>query len=152
MPLYIKGHKLLPWNYRPVSLTSVACKALEHIVHSNIMRHFDHLNILTDKQHGFRKLRSTVTQLIATIQGITSKLCSGKDQVDVVLDFAKAFDKVSHRRLLYKLTFYGVCRDILHWIEAFLGHMKHQVLWDGSRLQYADVISGVPQGTVPSCC
>ena len=68
------GPRYLPSNYRPVSLTSVACKVLEHIIHSNIMRHFDQFNILTDKQHGFRKRRSTASQLIATIQGITSKL------------------------------------------------------------------------------
>ena len=74
VPLYKKGPKRLPSNYRPVSLTSVACKVLEHIIHSNIMRHFDQFNILTDKQHGFRKRRSTATQLIATIQRITSKL------------------------------------------------------------------------------
>ena len=59
--LYKKGPKHLSSNYKPVSLTSVACKVLEHIVHSNIMRHFDRLNILPDKKHGFRKRRSTVT-------------------------------------------------------------------------------------------
>ena len=78
LPLYKKGPKHLPSNYRPVSLTPVACKVLEHIIHSNIMRHFDQFNILTDKQHGFRKRRSTATQLIATIQGITCKLRSNR--------------------------------------------------------------------------
>ena len=149
VPLYKKGQNHQPSNYRPVSLTSVACKVLEHIIHSNIMRHFDHFNILTDKQHGFRKRRSTATQLIATIQGITSKLRSGNDQVGVILlDFAKAFDKVPHQRLLYKLSFYGIRGDTLKWIEAFLGHRKQQVLLDGCRSHQADVISGVPQGTV----
>ena len=148
-----KGSKHLSSNYRPVSLTTVACKVLEHIVHGNIMRHFDQLNILTDKQHGFRKRRSTVTQLIDTIQGLTSKLRSGKNQVDVILlDFTKAFDKVPHQRFLYKLSFYGIRRGTLYWIEAFLGHRKQQVLLDGSRSQQADVISGVPQGTVLGPC
>ena len=102
---------------RPVSLTSVACKVLENIVHSSIMRHLDQNSILTVKQHGFRKKRSTVTQLVATIQGIASSLRSGKDQVDVVLlDFSKAFDKVPHQRLFYKLSYYGVRGDTLDWI------------------------------------
>ena len=128
VPLYKKGPKHLPSNCRPVSLTSVAFMVLEHIIHSNIMRHFDQFNILTDKQHGFRKRRSTATQLIVTIQGITSKLRLGKDQVNVILlDFAKAFDKVPHQRLLYKLSFYGIRGDTLKWIEAFLGHRKQQV-------------------------
>ena len=99
--LFKKGLKHIASNYRPVSLTSVACKVLEHIVHGNIMRHLDRNSILTVKQHGFHKKRSTVTRLVATIQGIVSSLCSGKDQVDVVLlDFSKALDKVPHQRLL----------------------------------------------------
>ena len=97
------------------------------------MRHFDQFNILTDKQHGFRKRRSTATQIIVTIQGITSKLRSGKDQADaILLDFAKAFDKVHHQRFLYELSFYGIRGDTLKWIIAFLGHRKQQVLLDGS--------------------
>ena len=80
---------------------------------------------------------------------MTSKLRSGKDQVDVILlDFAKAFDKVPHQRLSYKLNNYGIRDVTLKWIEAFLGCRKQQVLLDGSKSQRADVISGVPQGTV----
>jgi hypothetical protein len=108
VPLFKKGEKHLPSNYRPVSLTSIVCKLLEHIIHSNIMSHFDRYNILTDKQHGFRSKRSCETQLVTTIQKIAQNVTS-KGQVDVILlDFAKAFEKVPHRRLLHKLKFYGV--------------------------------------------
>ena len=149
VPLFKKGPKHLPSNYRPVSLTSVACKVLEHIIHSNVMRHFDENNILTVKQHGFRKRRSCVTQLATTIQGIASKLRSGRDQVDIILlDFAKAFDKVPHQRLLYKLNYYGVRGPTLQWVQSFLSQRTQQVLLDGSCSSQADVISGVPQGTV----
>ena len=149
VPLFKKGLKHMASNYRPVSLTSVVCKALEHIVHSSIMRHLNQNSILMVKQHGFCKKRSTVTQLVATIQGIASSLRSGKDQVDVVLlDFSKAFDKVPHQRLLYKLNYYGVRGDTLDWISSFLGHRKQQVLLDGCKSSQLDVISGVPQGTV----
>ena len=86
----------------------------------------------------------TVTQLIATIQGITSKLRSGKDKVWTL----QKSDKVPHQRFFYKLSFYGIRGDTLKSIEAWLGHRKQQVLMDGSRSQQADVISGVPQGTV----
>ena len=110
------------------------------------MRHSDQKNILTVKQHGFRKRRSCVTQLVTTIQGIARQLRSGTDQVDVILlDFAKAFDKVPNRRLLYKL---GVRGHTIQWIEVLLGHRKQRVLLDGCRSSQADVISGVPQGTV----
>jgi hypothetical protein len=95
-PLFKKGERNVASNYRPVSLTSVVSKIL--------MRHLDHHNILTDCQHGFRSRRSCESQLISTIQGIAEKLKSVKDQIDVIyLDFAKAFDKVPHKRLLHKL-------------------------------------------------
>ena len=99
--LFKKGQKQQPSNYRPVSLTSVACKVLEHLVHSNVMRQFDQNKILTVKQHGFRKIMSCVAQLVTTTQGIASQLLSRRYQVDVILlDFAKDFDKVPYRRLL----------------------------------------------------
>ena len=59
-----KGKKSDPSNYRPVSLTCIALKILEHIVHSHVMKHFELYNILTDCQHGFRSKRSTELQLI----------------------------------------------------------------------------------------
>ena len=149
VPIFKKGDKHQASNYRPVSLTSVTCKILEHIVHSNVMSHFSQNKILCDNQHGFRSKRSCETQLITTLQGITSQLRSGKDQVDVVLlDFSKAFDKVPHQRLLHKLNFYGVQGNTLRWIQSFLSYRKQQVNLEGISSNQADVVSGVPQGTV----
>ena len=80
--------------------------------------------------------------------GYSSKL-SGRDQVDVILlNFAKAFDKVPHQRLLYKLNYYGVRGPTIQWVQSFLSQRTQQVLLDGSCSSQADVISGVPQGTV----
>ena len=70
VPVFKKGEKHLPSNYRPISLASIVCKVLEHIIHSNIMSHFDQYNILIDKQHGFRRKRSFETELVTTIQKI----------------------------------------------------------------------------------
>ena len=96
------------------------------------MRHLDHHNILTDCQHGFRSRRSCESQLISTIQGIAEKLKSGKDQIDVILlDFANAFDKVPHKRLLHKLCHYGVRGKTLQWITSFLSSRTQQVLVEG---------------------
>ena len=148
VPVFKKGDKHKLANYRPVSLTSITCKLLEHIVHSNVMAHFDRHNILKDNQYGFRKKRSCETQLIVTVQEIASRLSRG-DQVDIILlDFEKAFDKVSHSRLLYKMDYYGV-RGIAHsWIKAFLSNRKQEVVLQGHHSIQADVLSGVPQGTV----
>jgi hypothetical protein len=71
-PIFKKGDKSKPANYRPVSLTSVCCKVIEHIIHSHLMKFFEDQNILTDYQHGFRKKRSCESQLITTIQDLAS--------------------------------------------------------------------------------
>ena len=96
VPIFKKGDRNKPENYRPVSLTSIVCKTLEHIVCSSMHRHLEAHSILTDAQHGFRKRRSCETQLILTIQDL-AKDVDNKGQTDVILlDFSKAFDKVSH--------------------------------------------------------
>ena len=106
-------------NYRPVSLTVVACKILEHIIYSHVMKHLEKHHILTDQQHGFRAKRSTETQLLLTNYDITSELNSKKEVDFAILDFSKAFDKVPHRRLSYKLCYYGITSCLLTWIENF---------------------------------
>ena len=66
-PLFKKGDRSLARNYRPVSLTCIPCKLLEHIVCSNIMAHFDEHELLSDRQHAFRKWHSCETQLTTVI-------------------------------------------------------------------------------------
>ena len=91
-PLFKKGDRSLACNYRPVSLTCVPCKLLEHIVCSNIMAHLDEHRLLSEKQHAFRKWHSSVTQLITVIDD-WAKILDNQGQVDTfILDFEKAFD------------------------------------------------------------
>ena len=89
--VFKKGKKSHPSNYRPISLTCIASKILEHIVHSHVTKQFEH-NILTDCQHGFRSKRYTELQLILTIHDIASSLQQNKSIHAAVLDFSKAFD------------------------------------------------------------
>ena len=108
-PLYKKGPRNIPANYRPVSLTSVVSKMLKHFIIVSSIKQLNSYKILTPSQHGFLTKRSCETQLISTIQGFSKELKSGKDQVDVILlDFAKAFDKVHFQKRLLKLNFYGI--------------------------------------------
>ena len=126
-PIYKKGEKYDPANYRPVSLTCICCKTLEHILVSKIMQHLSEhdIHVLVGSQHGFRSGRSCETQLVQFIHDLRESLDGahnrGHKQTDlIIMDFAKAFDKVPHRRLAYKLEYYGIRNDILQWITTWL--------------------------------
>ena len=119
-PLYSKRDRHRAENYRPVSLTSVTSKLLEHIVCRAIMHHLEENGILTSKNHGFRSGVSCETQLVATMDELGSSYDQGK-QVDIaILDFSKAFDTKSHKKLLHKLDNYGIRGPLHSWTESFL--------------------------------
>ena len=147
-PIFKKGDRSNPANYRPISLTSVCSKPLEHILHSQIMKHLDQHNILSDQQHGFRKRRSTESQLLLTLQDLSLALDKGEQVDATLLDFSKAFDVVPHHRLLTKIDHYGVRGNVLHWIRSFLSCRSQQVVVEGHSSAPSPVTSGVPQGTV----
>ena len=147
-PIFKKGDRHLPENYRPVSLTSVACKVLEHIICRHMLTHLEHHDILTSLQHGFRRGHSCESQLLVTVQDIFKQYDDG-NQVDVViLDFSKAFDVVPHQRLLLKLDHYGIRGNTHAWIKGFLSGRTQRVMVNGEISSTAAVTSGVPQGTV----
>ena len=147
-PIFKKGDKTDPANYRPISLTCVLCKVLEHIVASNISKHFTDQNILYDLQHGFRERRSCETQLIMLIDELSKNMESKKQTDLILLDFSKAFDKVAHEKLLQKLHAYGIRGDTLKWIKDFLDNRKQSVVTNGISSSPIPVSSGVPQGSV----
>ena len=148
MSNFKKGDRKNPSNYRPVSLTSICSKIMEHIVYSNIMSHLEAFNILSPTQFGFRKDHSAELQLLQTVYDLATSL-NNSSQCDVILlDFSKAFDRVSHRHLMLKLEHYGIRNSILKWISAFLSSRTQQVVCGGCYSGPAEVLSGVPQGTV----
>ena len=137
-----------PANYRPISLTSICSKLFEHILVKNILIHLNEQGILTDAQHGFRARRSCETQLVTLVQDLANSMAGGGQTDVILLDFSKAFDKVPHQRLLYKLHNYGIRGNHLKWIEGFLTQRHQRVIVEGEASPYARVESGVPQGTV----
>jgi hypothetical protein len=146
--IYKKGKKSTPSNYRPVSLTCICCKVMEHIVLSHMAKHLATNNILIDNQHGFRAKLSCETQLIESINDWASNI-DKKLQTDVLfLDFSKAFDKVAHLKLLHKIRYYGIDGKTNRWIGGFLLGRTQQVSVNGTTSPPAEVLSGVPQGSV----
>ena len=114
-PIFKKGDKHNPANYRPISLTAVCCKLLEHSVSKALLSHLEANEILIDSQHGFRRSRSCETQLVLFVDELVRSLHAGK-QIDAVMDFSKAFDVVSHNSLLVKLSCYHIQNKTLDWI------------------------------------
>ena len=147
-PVFKKGTRSDPANYRPVSLTCILCKLMEHTLCTHIRGHLDRHGILSEANHGFRSKHSCESQLLLTTHDLIKQRDLGH-QIDVaILDFSKAFDTVPHRRLLGKLELYGVSGQIHAWISSFLLGRKQCVVVDGARSTEEDVLSGVPQGTV----
>ena len=147
-PVFKKGARNEPENYRPVSLTCVSCKLLEHILCTHLRRHMDTHGILTRFNHGFRRKHSCESQLLVTTHDLYSRM-DKKEEVDMaVLDFSKAFDTVPHQRLLGKLELMGIHGHLHSWIKSFLTLRTQSVLIEGQRSHEDRVDSGVPQGTV----
>ena len=126
---------------------------MKHIIVRNINKHLAFESILADCQHGFRSQRSCETQLVQFFHDLVSNLERALNrnhrQTDVIImDFAKAIDKVPHRRLLYKLDYYGIRGSTHKWITPWLSGRFQKVVLDGQASDPVPVLSGVPQGSV----
>ena len=118
-------------NYQPVSLTSMSCKLLEHIICKHLLDHLEKNNILTNLNHGFRSGYSCETQLLITTHDLLPNDDKGLQTDTVILDFSKAFDTVPHGKLLYKLENYGITRLMHNWLKMFLTHQHMRVVVEG---------------------
>ena len=116
-PLFKRGWRNKPENYRPVSLTSVVCKLLETLIRDHMAELLVKHELLNTYQHGFLKARSCLTNLLCFFEEITKWVDDGSPVNVVYLDFQKAFDKVPHQRLLLKLKAHGIGNDVINRIE-----------------------------------
>ena len=111
-------------------------------------KHLHKHNIILHFQNGFQSGLSCESQLIETVHDWMTAM-DNNTQIDaILLDFAKAFDKVPHLRLLSKLTSYGITGNTQNWIKSFLSNRKQRVSVNGALSDITDVTSGVPQGSV----
>ena len=112
------------------------------------MVHLIHNKLISKNQHGFLIGRSTLTQLIQTLEEWTSML-DKNDNLDVLYcDFKKAFDSVPHKRLMVKINSFGIEGNVGKWIENFITGRRQRVCIKDSKSTWVDVTSGVPQGSV----
>ena len=147
-PIYKKGPKHSPGNYRPVSLTSVCCKMMESILKDDIVEHLARHKLIRATQHGFMQGKSCTSNLLYFLEKVTASVDSGIPVDVVYLDFAKAFDKVPVERLLKKVRAHGIRGKLYNWISAWLKDRWQRVVLNGTASDWMAVLSGVPQGSV----
>ncbi|XGW17004.1 hypothetical protein V3C99_001991 [Haemonchus contortus] len=139
-----------PANYRPVSITSLFCRLFEKTIKAHILEYVAACHIIPKAQHGFIPGRSVETNMIECLEDWTSGLDNNCCSDVVYFDFAKAFDRVSHKKLLYKLTILGFHPVLVRWVSSFLSGRTFQVRVGHTYSEIRDVLSGVPQGGVLS--
>ena len=148
LPLYKKGEKNSVKNYRPISLLPCISKLLEKNVYNRIYTYLKRKNFIYKFQSGFQENDSTINQLTYDLDKIYQYIDRGSDLIGVFLDFSKAFDKVWHKGLLFKLKKAGTSGNLHKWLESYISNRKQRVIIDGMTSDYQYLSAGVPQGSV----
>ena len=148
IPVFKKGSPSDPSNYRPIALTPTCCKILESLIAAELIKFLNDHNLICKHQHGFLKKHSTITNLLESVNDWTLSLSNKKSVAIAYIDFTRAFDSVSHPKLLHKLESYGIHGNLLFWILSFLTERRQSVKVGSSFSKFCPVSSGIPQGSV----
>ena len=149
-PIFKKGDKRWIKNYRPISLLPICGKIFEKIIFNNLYSYLNANNLITKNQSGFRPGDSTTNQLLYLVNEI-HKAFEDPQSLEVravFLDISKAFDKVWHEGLIFKLKRNGVSDSLLKLFVNYLHNRKQRVVLNGFQSDYSLIESGVPQGSV----
>lgn len=145
IPIFKKGNHSMVENYRPIAKLSAIPKLIEGLVASHLQVSLS--GQIDPFQHGFVRRRSTATNLASFCQ-VASDALEDDNQLDVLfIDFAKAFDKVDHTRLVLKLEKIGLAESLTRWVSSFLSSWTYRVKIHNYTSQSFSPSSGVPQGT-----
>ena len=139
-----------PMNYRPISLTNCIVKLIERLIQNRLVQFLDANNVISDYQSGFRANRQTQDNLIYFAQKVYEAFDSDEKVCGIVFDIQKAFDKVWHAGLIYKLAKINTPTKIGNWIKEFLNNRKFQVKVEGIISKQYDISTSVPQGAILS--
>jgi hypothetical protein len=140
--------KIIPGNYRPISLLSIIDKLLEKLMYSRLINFINKHKILYKYQFGFRKNHSTTLALIEITDNILQDLEKGKCSAGIFIDFKKAFDTVDHKILISKLEHYGIRGPALQWLKSYITDRQQFAFVNGKNSTMQKITCGVPQGSV----
>ena len=137
-------------DYRPISLTSVIARLCERIMLERINKHLNQNKILVKQQSGFRAHRQTKDNILSLCQNTRESFNRRKMNCVIFFDIQKAFDKIWHNGLIYKLITYKFERYIIDWIIKFLNERIFCIKINSITSKFYDIETGVPQGGVLS--
>jgi hypothetical protein len=147
-PVHKKNAKNIVSNYRPISLLPLCGKIFEKIIYDNMYTHFFGNKLISDKQSGYRRNDSTIKQLLSITHKIYKAFDDGEEIRAVFLDISRAFDRVWHDGIIFKLRQMGVEGDTLNILTSFLANREQRVVLDGQTSEWGSVEAGVPQGSI----
>ena len=148
VPCYKKGDKQNIKNYRPVSLLPICGKFFERLIFNEMFSFFLANNLLAPNQSGFKPGDSCINQLLSITHEIYSSFDDGFEVRSVFLDISKAFDKVWHEGIIFKLQQNGISDDLLNIFSDFLRNRKQRVTLNGQSSSWTNVNAGVPQESI----
>ena len=128
VPVFKSGSSAQGANYRPISLTCIACKLVERIINVNLLGYLHRHKLISKAQHGFLSRRSTTTNLLETINDWSLTICNRRIASTAYIDFSRAFDSVCHNKLFWKWRSLGIEDNLLSWIISFLSNRTIRTL------------------------
>ena len=148
IPIFKKNKRNEISNYRPVSLLPICGKILEKVIYDNLYVYIFSNNFISDEQSGYRRKDSTVKQLLSITHNIFKTFDSNEEIRAVFLDISRAFDRVWHEGLIYKLKTIGIKGDMINILNSFLSDREQRVTIDGQASDWVEIEAGVPQGSI----
>ena len=148
VPIFKAGDKSSLNNYRPISILPQFSKLLEKLFENRLLSFVEKNNVLNDNQYGFRQNRSTTIALFDLSQKVSTFLDNKLSALGIFVDLRKAFDTIDHGILLKKVEYIGVRGIALKWVASYLNNRKQYVSFLNENSSYADVVCGVPQGSI----
>ena len=146
--IHKKDDRSNPSNYRPISLLNYAGKLMERCIHKHMTNYLIEHSVISPFQSGFQAGDSTVNQLLYICNEISNALDDNKEFRIVFLDISKAFDRVWHRGLLFKLKSIGISGNLLNWFTNYLSDRYQRVCMNNATSSWKKINAGVPQGSI----